>query len=181
MLFTNQYFYIYIYLPSIESGESVEETEEDRIERERLQDMMERDELAERLKNKDKERTKKMVEDRSSNKDSEARKRRNLADDKGARQAALPDLRDRSRQQYLQMRETQQLELLRQQIEDEEFLFRDQKVTQRERDQLEYNKQVYALAKARLKIDTKEDGYAMPEGKGEKRERNWVTEIVYDK
>lgn len=145
--------------------EPVEETEEERVERERLQDMKERDELAERLKDKDKERTKKMVEDRSSNKNSEARKRRNLADDKSARMDALPDLRDRSRQQYLKMRETQQLELLRQQIEDEEFLFRDQKVTQRERDQLEYNKKVYELAKARLKIDTKEDGYAMPEGK----------------
>lgn len=142
-----------------------EETEEERLERERLEDIRQRDELAERLKEKDKERTKKMVEDRSSKKDSEASKRRNLADDKEARKSALPDLRDRSRQQYLKLRETQKLELLRQQIEDEEFLFRDQKLTKREREQHEYNKKVYELAKARLQIDTKEDGYMMPEGK----------------
>lgn len=104
-----------------------------------------------------------MVEDRSSKEGSEARKRRNLADDKEARLDALPGLRERSRQEYLKLRETQQLELLRKQIEDEEFLFRDQKLTKREREQHEYNKKVLALAEARLNIDTKEDAYVMPE------------------
>ncbi|ORX52762.1 hypothetical protein DM01DRAFT_1055755 [Hesseltinella vesiculosa] len=161
---------------------SKEETEEDRLERERLEDLRERDELAERLKNKDKERTKAVVEDRSSNRDSEASRRRNLADDKDARRHALPGLRDVSRQQYLQKREEQKLELLRQEIEDEEFLFSNTKLTQRERDELEYKKQVYELAKRRLQIDTKEDGYVMPEGTSfaplSKQSRHFVSSCI---
>lgn len=142
-----------------------EQQEMDDAELERLRDIQERDALANRIKEKDKERTKNVVEDRSSKEGSEARKRRNLADDKEARLAALPSIRERSRQEYLKLREKQQLELLRKQIEDEEFLFRGQKLTAREIAQHEYNKQVLALAEARLKIDTKEDAYVMPEGK----------------
>ncbi|KAI8148616.1 hypothetical protein BJV82DRAFT_270446 [Fennellomyces sp. T-0311] len=138
--------------------------EEDEKEKERLRDIAERDALANRIKEKDKEKTKQMVEDRSSKEGSEARKRRNLGDDKEARKSVLPSLRERSRQEYLKLREQQQLELLRKEIEDEEFLFRDQKLTAREVQDYEYKKQVLALAEARLKIDTKEDGYMMPEG-----------------
>lgn len=46
---------------------------------------------------------------------------------------------------------------------DEEFLFRDQRVTAKERKQHEYDKKVLELAQARLKIDDKTDGYVMPE------------------
>ncbi|KAI7871539.1 P-loop containing nucleoside triphosphate hydrolase protein [Spinellus fusiger] len=139
-----------------------EDSEED-IELERLKDLQERDALAERLKEKDKERTKKMIEDRSSMVGSEAQKRRNLADDKAARMEALPSIRKRAREEYVKQREQQQLELLRKKVEDEEFLFRDQRLTQREVAQHEYNKQVLALSDARMKIDTNEDGYMMPE------------------
>lgn len=151
---------------SLLTSRSLDEAEEelDDAELERLRDLEERDALANRIREKDKEKTKKMVEDRSSKEGSEARKRRNLADDKEARMAALPSLRERSRQEYLKLREKQQLELLRKQIEDEEFLFRDQKLTKREIAQHEYNKQVLALAEARLKIDTRQDAYMMPEG-----------------
>lgn len=128
-----------------------------------MQDIKERDELAQRLKDKDKERTKKLVEDRSAKEGSEAQKRRNLADDKKARQEALPELRTRSNQQYLKYREEQQLALLEQEIADEERFFSGQKMTRREIKDLEYKKEVLRLAKARMNIDTKEDGYMMPE------------------
>ena len=136
----------------------------DEKEEERLRDIAERDALASRIKEKDKEKTKKMVEDRSSKEGSEARKRRNLGDDKDARKSVLPSIREKSRQQYLKLREQQKLELLRKQVQDEEFLFKDQELTEREKQDYEYNKQVLALAEARLKIDTKEDAYMMPEG-----------------
>lgn len=145
--------------------DDVEENEADEEELERLRDIAERDALANRIKEKDMEKTKRMVEDRSSKEGSEARKRRNLADDKDARREVLPSLRDRSRQEYLKLREQQRLELLRKKIEDEEFLFANQKLTKRERQEHEYNKQVLALAEARMKIDNKTDGYTMPEGK----------------
>jgi pre-mRNA-splicing factor ATP-dependent RNA helicase DHX16 len=106
-----------------------------------------------------------IIEDRSSKGDTEATRRRNLADDKQSRAAALPDIRDRSRQEYLKLREQQRLELLRQEIQDEAFLFGDQRLSKKEIEQHEYKKQVLALAEARLKIDSKEDGYVMPEGK----------------
>ncbi|KAG0181537.1 hypothetical protein DFQ29_008001 [Apophysomyces sp. BC1021] len=143
--------------------EESKEQDEDDTEMERLRDIKERDELAERIKEKDKEKTKKMVEDRSSKEGSEARKRRNLADDKDARQAALPSLRERSRQEYLKLREQQQMELLRKEVEDEEYLFRDQRLTKREIAQHEYKKQVLELSEAMHNIDTKEDAYTMPE------------------
>jgi pre-mRNA-splicing factor ATP-dependent RNA helicase DHX16 len=106
-----------------------------------------------------------MIEDRSSKGDTEANRRRNLADDRESRAAALPDIRDRSRQEYLKLREQQRLELLRQEIQDEAFLFSDQKLSKKEIAQHEYKKEVLRLAEARMKIDTKEDGYVMPEGK----------------
>jgi pre-mRNA-splicing factor ATP-dependent RNA helicase DHX16 len=113
-----------------------------------------------------------IIEDRSSKGDTEATRRRNLADDKQARAAALPDIRDRSRQEYLKLREQQRLELLRQEIQDEAFLFGDQRLSKREIQEHEHKKQVLALAEARMKIDSKEDGYVMPEGKACGMHRN---------
>ncbi|RUS17612.1 hypothetical protein BC937DRAFT_89743 [Endogone sp. FLAS-F59071] len=139
------------------------EDEYEKEERERLQDLKERDEFAQRLKEKDKEKTKKLIEDRSSKGDTDSKRRRNLADDAGARREALPEIRERSRQEYLKLREQQRLELLRLKVADEEFLFRDQRVTAKERKQHEYDKKVLELAEARLKIDDKTDGYVMPE------------------
>ncbi|KAI8328088.1 P-loop containing nucleoside triphosphate hydrolase protein [Choanephora cucurbitarum] len=130
---------------------------------ERMKDIQERDELAQRLKDKDKDRTKRVVEDRSAKEGSEAYKRRNLADDKQARQEALPELRKISNQKYLKMREEQQLALLEQEIADEKRFFAGQKMTKREIRDLEYKEEVLRLAKARMSIDTKEDGYVMPE------------------
>ncbi|KAI7905673.1 P-loop containing nucleoside triphosphate hydrolase protein [Cokeromyces recurvatus] len=146
-----------------EEEEEDNDDEEARAERERLKDIQERDELAQRLKEKDKDRTKKLVEDRSAKEGSEAYKRRNLADDKEARLAALPELRKRSNQKYLKMREEQQLALLEQEIEDEKRFFSGQKMTRREIQELEYKEELLRLAKARMNIDTKEDAYIMPE------------------
>jgi pre-mRNA-splicing factor ATP-dependent RNA helicase DHX16 len=73
-------------------------------------------------------------------------------------------LRERSRQEYLNLREEQRLELLRKKIEDDEFLFRDEELTEKERQQRDYDKTVLRLAEERLKINDKIDGYAMPEG-----------------
>lgn len=75
----------------------------------------------------------------------------------------LPDLRERSRQEYLRKREEQQLLLLEQKLKDEEFLFQGVELTEKEKRELEYNRQVLQLAKERLSISDKVDGYHMPE------------------
>ncbi|KAG0379547.1 hypothetical protein BGX24_012730 [Mortierella sp. AD032] len=136
-----------------------EELEEERLEKEREEDIKERDEFANRLKNKDEGKTKKLVEDRSSKSDS----RRNLADDPEARKAALPSLRERARQEYLAKREGLQIDKLRLQIRDDEQLFDSKDLTRKEREELAYKKELLRLAEERMNVDDRYDGYHMPE------------------
>ncbi|KAI5122467.1 hypothetical protein M0805_008778 [Coniferiporia weirii] len=140
------------------------EEEEERKEHERLKDLEERDAFAERMRERDKDRTKKVIEDRSSKgAAAEAAQRRQLADDATARVVAMPSLRERSRQDYLSKRELQQIELLRKEIADDEALFRGMKISKKERRDLEYKKEVLRLAEERMKIDDRYEGYQLPE------------------
>ena len=128
-------------------------------------DQAERDEFARRLVLKDAERTKKLVEDRSSTKEGrEVARRRALAEDAAARQAAMPDLRERSRQEYLKKREAERLALLRKQVREEtEELRSNPGLTRREKDEFAKNREVLRIAEERLNIDDHRDGYMMPE------------------
>ncbi|KAM0791034.1 Cyclin-dependent kinase catalytic subunit [Microbotryomycetes sp. NB124-2] len=139
------------------------EDEHARRERERLQDLRERDEFAQRMREREKEKTRHVVEDRSSKNDVESVARRALASDPNALGNALPALRHRSRQAYLGKREQQQLDLLRLEIADDEREFRGVKLTRREREELERKKELLRLAEERLAIDEGFDGYQMPD------------------
>lgn len=143
-----------------------EEDEETRQEKQRVKDLEERDAFAERVKQRDQEKTKRIVEDRSSKASgaaAEAAERRRLADDADARQHAMPSLRERSRQEYLTKREMQRIELLRREIADDESLFRGMKTTKREHRELERKKELLRLVEERLRIDDKYEGYMLPE------------------
>ncbi|KAJ8103049.1 P-loop containing nucleoside triphosphate hydrolase protein [Lipomyces tetrasporus] len=144
-----------------ESRNRGDESPVDDVEEARLRDIAERDELAERLRKRDVDAQKR--DDRSSSKNSEIAIRRRLAEDAAARDAALPDLRLRSREFYLGRREQQKLEELRQQVKDDELLFRGVQLTQEQKDQIEYNKRILQIAEERTEIDTKYQGYEMPE------------------
>ncbi|KAH9460012.1 hypothetical protein MJO29_003953 [Puccinia striiformis f. sp. tritici] len=144
------------------NGES-SETEAERIERERAQDAKERDEFAERLKAKDRDKTKKIVEDKTSKLTPDQIRRRNLENDEQARKIAMPDVRKRARQEYLSKRELQQIELLKQEILDEEADFKGVVMTQREIRDLNKKKEVLRLAQERMGIDDGYEGYMMPE------------------
>src|SRR5271156_590812 len=96
------------------------ETPEEKAERERQRDLKDRDEFARRLAQRESEKSKKVVEARSGARDGEAARRRALADDVAARQAAMPDLRLRSRQDYLDKRAAEKLALLRKQVAEED-------------------------------------------------------------
>lgn len=61
----------------------------------------------------------------------------------------MPKLRERARQEYLRKREEDKLVLLEEEIRDEEALFRDEVMTEKERRNLEYKKEVLRLAKAK--------------------------------
>lgn len=139
--------------------------EETRREREMERDQLEKDEFARRLNLRDAEKTKKLVEDRSSTKEGkEVAKRRALAEDAAARQAAMPDLRERSRQEYLKKREAERLALLRKQVAEETAELRSNPdLTRREKDEFAKNREVLRIAEERLRIDDHRDGYSMPE------------------
>jgi pre-mRNA-splicing factor ATP-dependent RNA helicase DHX16 len=154
-----------------ETEEQPEEPEEEmdeetRAEMDRLRDQEEKDAFAKRLKEKDAEKTKKLVEDRSS-KSKEGQllaQRRALADDPKAREAALADLRERSRQEYLRKRELEQLALLRKQVAEEtRELQTNPDLTRREKEEFAKNKEVLRLAEERLKVDDHLDGYMLPD------------------
>lgn len=139
--------------------------DETRREREMERDQLEKDEFARRLNLRDAEKTKKLVEDRSSTKEGkEVAKRRALAEDAAARQAAMPDLRERSRQEYLKKREAERLALLRKQVAEETAELRSNPdLTRREKDEFAKNREVLRIAEERLRIDDHRDGYSMPE------------------
>ena len=146
---------------SARHGKSQHELEEE----ERIKDLQERDEFAARLKQKDQDKTKKLVADHSSKDamDLDAHKRRDLANDPEARQAVMPEIRERARQVYLSKREKQKLKELRLRIADEEFLFDGEELTEEERRRHEYNKELLRIAEERVKVDDMANAYAMPE------------------
>jgi len=134
-------------------------------ERERRKDQAEKEAFAKRLRDKDADKTKKIVEDRSSTKDGNIlAQRRALAEDAAARSAALPDLRERSRQEYLKKREAERLALLRKQVAEEtEELRSGARLSEKEKAEFAKNREVLRIAEERLRIDDHLDGYAMPE------------------
>jgi pre-mRNA-splicing factor ATP-dependent RNA helicase DHX16 len=135
-------------------------------EKERRRDQDEKEAFTQRLLSKDSEKSKKILEDKSSAKEgSITAQRRALADDTAARKAAIPDLRERSRQDYLQKRETEKLALLRKQVEDETRELNDpySDLSEREKAQFAKNRELLRLADERLRIDYHLDGYAIPD------------------
>jgi pre-mRNA-splicing factor ATP-dependent RNA helicase DHX16 len=134
-------------------------------ERERRRDQAEKEAFAKRLQSKDADKTKKIVEDRSSAREGNLlAQRRALAEDAAARSAALPDLRERSRQEYLKKRETERLALLRKQVADETAELKSGvRLSEREKADFAKNREVLRIAEERLRIDDHLDGYAMPE------------------
>lgn len=63
------------------------------------------------------------------------------------RESILPKLRVESRRLYLEKRKEDKLVELEQDIQDEEFLFADQKLTDREKRELEKKKKLLEIAK----------------------------------
>ncbi|KAJ3109118.1 hypothetical protein HDU96_007328 [Phlyctochytrium bullatum] len=139
-------------------SDDAEEDEESKIQH----DKEEVEELNRKLREKDLEK-KRLKEEKFSQGNEEARLRKKIAEDAELRAKAIPDLRLVSREKYLEKREDVKLMLLEREIEDEEFLFSGEKLSKREQKELEYKKTALKLAKERMKINDKPDGYTMPE------------------
>jgi pre-mRNA-splicing factor ATP-dependent RNA helicase DHX16 len=145
---------------SASPADDVDPRTQEEIDRQR--DLRERDEFAKRLASKDDSKSKKIVEDRT--RDGEAARRRALGDDARARAEMMPDLRERSRQEYLKKRETERLALLRRQVVEEAAELRENpNLSRREKEEFARNREVLRIAEERLRIDDHRDGYMMPE------------------
>ncbi|XP_071276535.1 pre-mRNA-splicing factor ATP-dependent RNA helicase DHX16 isoform X3 [Agelaius tricolor] len=120
------------------------EEEWEASERERLRDLRERDAFAERLRRRDRDRDR----DRGARGDpkayEEAQKRLKMAEEE--QRALIPELRKRSRREYLAKREREKLEELEQEIQDEELLFGEEALTLPERRELSYKRRLRDLA-----------------------------------
>ncbi|XP_058148873.1 pre-mRNA-splicing factor ATP-dependent RNA helicase DHX16 [Dasypus novemcinctus] len=127
----------------VEKPESEEEWE--RAERERLQDLEERDAFAERVRQRDRERTRNVLERSDKKAYEEAQKRLKMAEED--RKAMVPELRKKSRREYLAKREREKLEDLEAELADEEFLFGDVELSRHERRELRYKRRVRDLAR----------------------------------
>eukprot|EP01147_Barroeca_monosierra_P002717 gene2717-5595_t len=156
------------------SSKDEEDPEEElkRLEEARLRDQEERDALAERLKKKDKDNTRKIAMASSNKALKEATAR--LALEKSNREAIMPKLRDESWMTYMKKREKDKVDELRQQIKDEERLFGDQ-MTAAERKRLEAMKESLRLAEEHQNLTKKlnVDHYEMPEQHLNEREEIW--------
>uniref|UniRef100_A0A8D3BCL2 Pre-mRNA-splicing factor ATP-dependent RNA helicase DHX16 n=1 Tax=Scophthalmus maximus TaxID=52904 RepID=A0A8D3BCL2_SCOMX len=150
-----------------------EEEEWEKEERERLQDIEERDAFAERVKLKDKDKTRNIAERTDKKAYEEAQKRLKMAEDD--QNKMLPELRKHSRREYLKKREEEKLEDLEAEIIDDEYLFSTDELTAREKKELEYKRTLRDLAKDYKKAGAKEqeerkNRYYMPEEKRSKVE-----------
>ncbi|XP_023262925.1 putative pre-mRNA-splicing factor ATP-dependent RNA helicase DHX16 [Seriola lalandi dorsalis] len=148
-----------------------EEEEWEKEERERLQDIEERDAFAERVRQKDKDKTRNITERTDKKAYEEAQKRLKMAEED--QNNMLPELRKRSRWEYLKKREAEKLEDLEAEIIDDEYLFSTDELTERERKELEYKRTLRDLAKDYKKAGAKEqeerkNRYYMPEEKRSK-------------
>uniref|UniRef100_A0A3Q1CGY8 RNA helicase n=1 Tax=Amphiprion ocellaris TaxID=80972 RepID=A0A3Q1CGY8_AMPOC len=151
--------------------EEEEEEEWEKEERERLQDIEERDAFAQRVRQKDKDKTRNIAERTDKKAYEEAQKRLKIAEDD--QRNMLPELRKRSRWEYLKKREAEKLEDLEAEIIDEEYLFATDELTEREKRDLEYKRTLRDLAKDYKKAGAKEqeerkNRYYMPEEKRRK-------------
>ncbi|XP_051114585.1 pre-mRNA-splicing factor ATP-dependent RNA helicase DEAH1-like [Andrographis paniculata] len=129
-------------------------------EEERLRDQREKEELERHIKERDVAGTRKITDRQLTKREEEEAIRRSnaLEEDDGIR-----NLRKVSRQEYLKKREQKKLDELRDDLEDEEYLFGDVKYSEVEYRELRYKKQIYELVKKRNEEADDGNEYRMPD------------------
>ena len=142
---------------------SSSEDELDKMERERKEDLAERDAFAKRVRDKDKDKQRKIMEKSDFKAHAEAAKR--LKIEAESKEKHLPQLREESRRSYLKKRETDKLIELKDDLNDDKFLFDDSQLTKREREDRRYKEKILNLADAYSKASEieKVQRYHMPE------------------
>ncbi|KAH1246480.1 Pre-mRNA-splicing factor ATP-dependent RNA helicase DEAH1 [Glycine max] len=138
---------------------SPDEDSDSESEEERLKDQREKEELEQHMRERDAAGTRKLTEQKLTRKEEEEAIRRS----KAAEQDDIQSLRKVSRQEYLKKREEKKLEELRDDIEDEQYLFEGVKLSEAEYRELRYKKEIYELVKKRSEEADNANEYRMPE------------------
>lgn len=142
----------------------------DSEEEARRKDLLERDEFSKRLKARDETKTRKIVESTTKKGYEEAAKRLKLEAE--GRDKLMPQLRLQSRRQYLAKRKDDKVAELEADIQDDEYLFNEDVLTEREKEERAYKKRLLNIAKDHEKARDLErvQRYHMPQDvkKGEK-------------
>ena len=139
-----------------DKGSDDDMDEFERMEKERLQDLKERDEWAKRLVEKDEEKRKTRKYASSA---------QNLLAENEEREQMLPELRKKSRREYLSKRKDDKLVELEDDLADEDYLFEESQLTARERREKDYKRTILDLAKKHEKQSEieKVQRYHMPD------------------
>ena len=171
-------------VPRWEAAEAaVAEGAEAAAEAAREADLADKAAFEARLKARDDAKTTKLTEKKLSAEAAEEAVRRGAAVSTDERALLMPTLREVSRQAYLKKRETGKLEELREALEDEEYLFAGEAMTAKERAELDYKRQVFALASQHAKdaAAAAEEGYKLPEAYdapgAERRDRRYAVAL----
>jgi pre-mRNA-splicing factor ATP-dependent RNA helicase DHX16 len=142
-------------------------TAEEIAELERERDIRERDEMVQRMFDRDRKSTKQKVQTEQQDEECEKRveteqrllKGEVLVDEKTGTTMSLERLREQSRRAYLKKREERELTLLKKSLEDEQVLFKGAKLTKAEKKRIEISKQILSVVDERGKSDDKHDGF----------------------
>lgn len=147
----------------------------------RLKDIAERDEFSERLKARDDLATKRKIDPQMQKMLEESAKRLKL--EKEDRTKVVPDLRERSRQEYLKRREEDKLAELKDELEDEMRLFGDSDLTKYEIERREKKKTALELANQYREVQQMEkaDRYYIPDEKNKHQRQDKYAEDIKEK
>ncbi|KAB2628015.1 pre-mRNA-splicing factor ATP-dependent RNA helicase DHX16 [Pyrus ussuriensis x Pyrus communis] len=143
---------------------SPDEDDGSESEEERLRDQREREQLERNIRERDTTATRKLAERKLSKKEEEEAIRRTNAFEKND----IEDLRKVSRQEYLKKRKQKKLEEIRDDLEDEQYLFDGVKLTEAEYRELSYKKQIYEIVRKRSDEPEDANEYRMPDAYDDK-------------
>ncbi|KAL3343127.1 hypothetical protein AABB24_026940 [Solanum stoloniferum] len=141
------------------TSQDQDDSDNSESEEEILRDQREREELERHIRERDAAGTRKLAEPKFTRKEEEEAIRRADA----LEQDDIGSLRKVSRREYLKKREQKKLEELRDDLEDEQYLFEGVKLTEAEERELRYKKEIYELVKKRSEDTGDMDEYRIPD------------------
>jgi pre-mRNA-splicing factor ATP-dependent RNA helicase DHX16 len=134
-----------------------EEDEEDKYEKDRK----ERDEFSQRLKEKDEQNKNK----RSKDTRFEEKKKRRIDEMENLEEIERNRLKEKSRRNYLDGRVKKQIEILEEVAKEEEKMFKDERLTEKEKKKIELTKKILKLGKKNEQLlhEKTDDQYNFPD------------------